>query len=802
MDRAEGQLDAGELRRLARHCGADDAGVVEIGRPGVDPQRDEILRNYPWTRTLLSYVVRMAREPLRGAPRSVANLEFHRAGHKIDEIGAEIVARLEARGIRAVNPSMGFPMEMYHTPSHAPWVVSHKPIAVEAGLGHMGIHRNLIHPKFGNFVLLGTILIDRAADAHDHPIDYNPCLECKLCVAACPVGAIGPDGTFNFASCFTHNYREFLGGFSDWVEQVADARDALDYRRRIHESETASMWQSLSFGPNYKSAYCMAVCPAGEDVIGPYLRDRQRHLKEVVRPLQERPEPVYVVEGSDAEAIARRKFKNKTVKPVGSGLRPRSISGLLSFMPFVFQPNQSRGLDATFHFKFTGAEEREATITIRDRTIDIRDGLVGRANLRVTADAATWLGFLAGEKSLPLALLKRRVRIKGDPRLLLAFGKCFPSAKVRRPHVELRNPPSLLRREPSRYLKNDPATGRIRWRGTLVLAEAEVVTHNVKTFRFKTADGDNIPFDYLPGQFLTLHVAPEGRPVKRSYTIASSPTWRDRIEITVKRETHGAVSRWLHDKLRPGDEVEIEAPNGTFYFTGKEAQSVVLIGGGVGITPMMSASRYLTESGWPGTVHLLLAFRSPSDFIFKDEIAALAVRNPNLRVAVTMSGADGESWSGARGHIDAALLAARAPELAASPVHLCGPPPMMEAVTAALIGLGVPEHRIRTEAFGTIKRDPTARGGVSRKVAGRVFFQVSNVSAPVPAGATILDAADRSGILIDNACRSGTCGSCRVKLAAGAVRMPVEDALTDEDRADGYILACQAEISGDVVIDA
>ena len=335
-------VDRASLRRLALDCGADDAGMVEITRPSLEPQREEILRNYPWTKSLLSVVLRMAREPVRGAPRSVANLEFHRAGHRVNEICAAIVAKLEERGIRAVNPSMGFPMEMYQNPGHAIWVVSHKPVAVEAGLGHMGIHRNLIHPKFGNFVLLGTVLMDCRVSDYDHAIDYNPCLECKLCVAACPVGAIGPDGSFNFSSCFTHNYREFLGGFSDWVEQVADARNAIDYRRRISEPETASMWQSLTYGANYKSAYCMAVCPAGEDVIGPYLRDKQLHLKEVVRPLQERAEPVYVVPGSDAEAVARRKFKNKTVKPVSNGLRPRTIAGLLNFMPFVFQPNQSR----------------------------------------------------------------------------------------------------------------------------------------------------------------------------------------------------------------------------------------------------------------------------------------------------------------------------------------------------------------------------------------------------------------------------------------------------------------------------
>src|SRR5262245_66591410 len=96
-------------------------------------------------------------------------------------------------------------------------------------------------------------------------------------------------------------------------------------------------------------------------------------------------------------------------------------------------------------------------------------------------------------------------------------------------------------------------------------------------------DGLDIPFHYLPGQFLTLHIAPHGIPTRRSYTIASSPLWRDRIEITVKREMHGLVSRWLHDELKVGGEVEIEAPNGTFVFGGEQAQSIVLIGAGIGI---------------------------------------------------------------------------------------------------------------------------------------------------------------------------------------------------------------------------
>src|SRR4029453_8228872 len=150
------RIEADWLRQLALDCGADDAGLVEIERPAVDSQRDELLHHYPWTKTLLSFVVRMSREPVRSPARSVANLEFHHSGDQVDEIGRRVVGRLEAKGIRAVSPSMGFPMEMYQFPGSALWVVSHKPIAVAAGLGHMGIHRNLIHPKFGNFILLGT----------------------------------------------------------------------------------------------------------------------------------------------------------------------------------------------------------------------------------------------------------------------------------------------------------------------------------------------------------------------------------------------------------------------------------------------------------------------------------------------------------------------------------------------------------------------------------------------------------------------------------------------------------------------
>ena len=418
-------LDAAWLRQLCLNCGADDAGLVEISRPALEDQREDILRFFPFTRTLLSFVCRMNREPVRSPARSVANLEFHHTADQVNEIARKVVTTLERMGVRATNPAMGFPMEMDRFPGGKIWVVSHKPVAVAAGLGHMGIHRNVIHPKFGNFILLGTVLMDAEATAYDRPLSYNPCLECKLCVAACPVGAISPEGYFNFSSCQTHNYREFMGGFTDWVEQIAESKNALDYRKRVADPESASMWQSLSFGPNYKAAYCMSVCPAGENVIGPYLTDQSGHLREVVRPLQEKRETIYVVAGSDAEDHVARRFPHKTVKRVGNGLRPRTIPRFLAGLRLTFQPGKAANLNAVYHFTFTGATEHRATVTIRRKTLQVEKGHAGQPDLRVTTDSDTWLRFLAKEEHIVWALLRRRIRLSGSPRLLLAFGRCF-----------------------------------------------------------------------------------------------------------------------------------------------------------------------------------------------------------------------------------------------------------------------------------------------------------------------------------------------------------------------------------------
>jgi hypothetical protein len=169
----------------------------------------------------------------------------------------------------------------------------------------------------------------------------------------------------------------------------------------------------------------MAVCPAGEEVIAPFQNDPAGYLSETVKPLQDKRETIYVVKGSDAEAHVAKRFPHKTVRQVGNSLRPQTIRGFLSGLSFVFQPKRAKGLDATYHFTFDGEERVDATVGIRDGRVTMVEGHQGEPRLRIGADSRTWLGFVRKERSLVWALLRRKIRVRGNPKHLVAFGRCF-----------------------------------------------------------------------------------------------------------------------------------------------------------------------------------------------------------------------------------------------------------------------------------------------------------------------------------------------------------------------------------------
>jgi ferredoxin-NADP reductase len=382
--------------------------------------------------------------------------------------------------------------------------------------------------------------------------------------------------------------------------------------------------------------------------------------------------------------------------------------------------------------------------------------------------------------------------------------------------------PTVVTNVSARPVRSDPTVvpaaarvGSTKWSGQLRVGRIFQETPDVKTLRLMNPLGGGLPFSYLPGQFLTVAVPADGMPMKRSYTIASSPTQHDYAEITVKHEEGGVVSSFLHARVMEGDLVECSGPGGTFIFTGRECTCILLIGAGVGITPLMSVLRYLLDRSWSGDIYLVYGCHTPQDIIFREELDYLQRRHPHLHVVITVSRPEGTDWQGPQGRITQELLAASVPDLPSRYVHICGPVPMMEAVKQMLADLSVPQERIKTEAFGpalgkvertmleaVASADRGTQGGAAAVALPTVTFSLSDKSALLPPHTVILEVAEEIGIDIDYSCRVGTCGVCRIKLISGRVTMAIEEGLQPGDKEKGMILACQAQAEGNVTVEA
>lgn len=428
---------------------------------------------------------------------------------------------------------------------------------------------------------------------------------------------------------------------------------------------------------------------------------------------------------------------------------------------------------------------------------------------------STWfhylvIAILASFVAAMLAMYFYKMRRANALFTRLAVGEASPPAPAGTPQAAAAAPaPQTGAPAPLSAAPTPSVPGKGRWKGQLRVARVFDETPDVKTFRLVLPSGGPLPFTFLPGQFAEIAVpTDEGdrKPVKRSYTIASAPAVHDHIELTVKREdAPGAfhVSSYLHDTVKEGDEIPVAVPAGKFTFTGKEADSIVLVAGGVGITPMMSIVRQMTAQGWPGEIYLLVSCRTTANFIFREELEYLERRFPNLRVFATMTRARGDVWMGPSGYLTKDVIAGFVPEIATRRVHVCGPVPMMDSVAKCLTELGVPKEQIHTESFATVVAPPPASTpAVPAATVATATFSVSGKTAPLTPTMTVLECAESIGVDIDAQCRVGTCGTCITRLLAGAVTMAIEDGLEPEEKAAGMILACQARSAQDVTVEA
>lgn len=336
-------------------------------------------------------------------------------------------------------------------------------------------------------------------------------------------------------------------------------------------------------------------------------------------------------------------------------------------------------------------------------------------------------------------------------------------------------------------------------------------TWDVRTFCFM-ADQPMV-FFFKPGQFVTLELEIDGQPIMRSYTISSSPSVPYSFSLTIKRVPGGKVSNWLHDNLKEGDVLPVHGPVGLFNAIDFPADKVLFLSGGVGITPVMSMSRWFFDTNGNVDMVFVHSARTPKDIIYHRELRHMASRIDNFKLHLICEKYEiGETWSGYRGYLNQKMLELIAPDFMQREVFCCGPTPYMSAVKRLLEANGFDMQRYHEESFGATPAEARAdalehaeqaaeAGEVDAADLHQVDFASTGKSIRVAPGETVHAAAAKLGLHIPKACGMGICGTCKVMKTAGEVSMEHNGGITDEDVAEGYILSCCSVPQGDVVID-
>jgi ferredoxin-NADP reductase len=234
--------------------------------------------------------------------------------------------------------------------------------------------------------------------------------------------------------------------------------------------------------------------------------------------------------------------------------------------------------------------------------------------------------------------------------------------------------------------------------GKLVLKVIKVIQETADTKTLRLSAGK--PLDFRPGQFLMLSKKAGSDILSRAYSISSSPTVKDYVDVTFKLYPEGKFSPLLY-KLKEGDKIDGIGPMGEFVIDEKD-KDVVFIAGGTGITPFMCAMRYATEKRLGNKMMLIYSTRTPEEIPFRKELFALPEKNKNIRIVVTVTRPETskEKWAGPTGRIDIALLQKHLKDMKKPVYYLCGPPAMVEATKQLLTSAGVKEGKIKAERWG------------------------------------------------------------------------------------------------------
>ena len=366
----------------------------------------------------------------------------------------------------------------------------------------------------------------------------------------------------------------------------------------------------------------------------------------------------------------------------------------------------------------------------------------------------------------------------------------------------------------AKRLENEKA--RLSWNG---FRKFEVVskvkeTHDITSFYLSPHDGKPLP-SFFPGQFLTFQLNIQGNthPVVRCYSLSDSPHHPDRYRVSIKKvppprndpkAPPGLVSNHFHESINENDILDVKAPSGQFFLDINAKGPVVLLAGGVGITPVLSMLNALVEVDSQREIWFCLGVRNKKEHIMKEHLEKVAKENPNVNLQVFYSSPAETDFKEKDYHIEGRVKVSSLIDLLPSnnyDFYICAPPPMVEDLRKDLAAWGVPKTSIHFEAFGpaTVKKCTTnsksegvPKIDVSFTKSGKVFPWDPNLTS-------LLELAENNGIPLDSGCRAGNCGTCLTAIKSGEVSYVGEPGSLPEE---GSCLACIAVPKGDLTLDA
>ncbi len=360
---------------------------------------------------------------------------------------------------------------------------------------------------------------------------------------------------------------------------------------------------------------------------------------------------------------------------------------------------------------------------------------------------------------------------------------------------------------------------RSGWNGVRKFTVAKKIPECADTFSFHLEPHDHRPIPaFKPGQYLTFQLSLPGlsKPIVRCYSLSdcARPT---HYRVTIKRcppppdspHPPGKGSSFFCDNVKEGDILDVKAPAGHFFLELERERPVVLISGGVGITPMIAMAHALIEARSTREVWFFFGSRGSADHMLRAETLALAQKYPDLHLHICYSRPGKNDVLGRdfhhEGRVTVELMKSLLPSLNYQ-FYLCGPGAFMETITDDLRAWGVPDAAVHFEAFGPASVKRAAKPEMKQALTTTPFDsplitfaksgQSGHWTSDLP---TVLDVAEACGVRIEAGCRAGNCGACLVAIKSGEVEYLNEHGADVEA---GSCLACICKPKGALVLDA